>query len=195
MWELWIERYGYWAVFLGSFLEGETILVIAGYSISRGYLDAGTTYLLAASGAALGDSMYYWIGRRFGPRVIRRLPTARPVRARAALLLRRWKRRSAFIARFAYGLRLVLPLLIGVARMRPAVFHLYNTLAALCFAAVYLTLGFLFGEAAQELLGRVRPYEGRILAGFALTGLLIWAVREWRLHRARIDEEVAPPHL
>jgi membrane protein DedA with SNARE-associated domain len=194
MWETWIESYGYWAVFLGSVVEGETILVIAGYSISRGYLDPGRTYLLAAAGGALGDSIYYWLGRKFGPRVVRALPTTRPVRARAALVLRRWNRRTAFVTRFAYGLRIFLPLLIGVARMRPAVFHLYNSLAALSFAAIYLTIGFLFGEAAQEILGRVRPYEGRILAGLAVAGFLAWVVRKWLLYRARIDEEAGRLH-
>src|SRR3954468_16604436 len=34
-----VDTYGYWAVFVGAFLEGETILALAGLAAYRGYLD------------------------------------------------------------------------------------------------------------------------------------------------------------
>lgn len=189
MWETWIESYGYLAVFLGSIIEGETVLVLAGYSMSRGYLDPVPTFLLAVAGATAGDSIYYWLGRRFGTRLIRSLAVPRPFRARARMLLRRWGRLTAFSTRFAYGLRIALPILIGTTRMPAHLFHLFNLLGAVLFAAVYLTLGFLFGEAVEELLGRVRPYEHMILLGLASLGLLIWIVREWALLRSAPSED------
>ena len=33
-----LTDYGYWAVFVGSLLEGETILILAGFAAHRGYL-------------------------------------------------------------------------------------------------------------------------------------------------------------
>jgi membrane protein DedA with SNARE-associated domain len=189
MWETWIENYGYIAVFIGGILEGETVLILAGYSMSRGYLDPLPTFLLAVAGGTVGDSMYYWLGRRYGARLLQTLAVPRPFRARSKMLLRRWGRQAAFSTRFAYGLRLALPLLIGVTRMPAHLFHLYNLLAATLFAALYLGLGFLFGEAVQELLGRVRPYEHWILMGVIALGLCIWAVREYRLLRSAPPEE------
>ncbi|MGI9181485.1 MAG: DedA family protein [Longimicrobiaceae bacterium] len=202
MWAPYIQSYGYWAVLLGTILEGETVLILAGYSIHRGYLAFLPTLLLAAAGGALGDFFYFSLGRRYGPAATRKFRFLRPLRARATLLLRRWGRPTAFLTRFAYGLRIALPVTMGAARMRPAVFLPFNLLGALTFALVYLTLGYLFGEAMEELLGRVRPYERWIFLGLITTGVLIWAVRQWRLYhesRAEVEAEengsasTAPP--
>jgi membrane protein DedA with SNARE-associated domain len=182
-WERWIENYGYVAVFLGCLLEGETVLTLAGYSISRGYLDPLPTFLLAAAGCALGDFVYYWLGRRYGSRLIRQWRYLRPLRSRATVILRRWGGATAFFTRFAYGLRIILPMSLGAARLRLPVFLLYNWAASACFAAIYLTLGYLFGTAIQEMLDRVRPYERWIVLSIILLGATIWAVREWWLYR------------
>jgi membrane protein DedA with SNARE-associated domain len=195
MWAQFIEAYGYLAVFVGSILEGETILVLAGFSVSLGYLEATTVFLLAVAGGMLGDATYYFLGRRYGPRVIRRFPGLRRVRARAVLFLRRWGRFAAFMTRFAYGLRIVLPMMMGAARMRPALFFTFNFMGAVSFAALYLTLGFLFGEAMEELLGRVRPYERWIVLGLILTGVTLWIARKWRLYRTAERDVLAAAAL
>ncbi|CAN5721470.1 DedA family protein [soil metagenome] len=184
MWAPIIQTYGYWAVLFGTIFEGETILILAGYAVSRGYLEFFPVLLLAACGGAVGDFAYFMLGRRYGPRLIRRFPRLRRVRARAILVLRRWGRFTAFITRFAYGLRIVLPITMGAARMPRVLFVTFNLLGSFAFALLYLTLGYLFGEALQELLGRVRPYERWILLGVIVTGAVIWAVREWGLFRS-----------
>jgi membrane protein DedA with SNARE-associated domain len=178
-----IQKYGYLAVFLGGLLEGETVLILAGYSVSRGYLEFLPALLLATAGGALGDFIYFSLGRRYGPRIIRRFPALRRVRSRAILIQRRWGRFTAFMARFAYGLRVVLPMTLGASKMRPSVFLVFNLLGAFAFAVVYLGLGFLFGEALQELIGRVRPIERWIVLGVAVTGVLAWLIRRWRLRQ------------
>jgi membrane protein DedA with SNARE-associated domain len=184
MWAHFIQSYGYWAVFIGTLLEGETILILAGFSVSLGYLEFLPVLLLATAGGMLGDATYFLLGRRYGPRMIRRFPGLRRMRARAVLFLRRWGRFAAFMTRFAYGLRIVLPITMGAARMRPALFFTFNLMGAFSFVLFYLTLGYLFGEAMEELLGRVRPYERWIVAGLIATGLTVWVVRKWRLYRS-----------
>jgi membrane protein DedA with SNARE-associated domain len=176
-----IQQYGYWAVFLGTLLEGETILIIAGYSISRGYVDFLPVLLLAAAGGVVGDFFYFSLGRRYGPRIIRRFPGLRRVRSRAILLTRRWGRLTAFVTRFAYGLRVVLPMTMGAGKMRPPVFLVFNALGALAFAFFYLTLGYLFGEVLEGLIGRLRPYDRWIVTGIILLGVVVWSIRRWKL--------------
>jgi len=180
----WIEQYGYWAVLVGGILEGETVFVAAGYGLSQEYLRPLPTFLAAVAGGTLGDVAYYALGRIYGARLIRAVPFLRRLRARAVLLLRRWGRATAFVTRFAYGLRIVLPLSIGAARLSWPVFLLFNLLGSVAFAATYLSLGYLFGETLEEVLGRLRGYETRILLGLALAGAVFWAVREWRLVRS-----------
>lgn len=180
----WIEQYGYWAVFVGGILEGETVFVAAGYGVSQEYLAPLPAFLAAVAGGAVGDTLYYALGRAYGARLIRALPVLRRPRARAVLLLRRWGRATAFLTRFAYGLRIVLPLSIGAARLPWPVFLLFNLLGSVAFAATYLSLGYLFGETLEEALGRLRGHEGPILLGIALAGAAFWAVREWRIFRS-----------
>lgn len=187
----WIERYGYLAVFVGGILEGETTFLLAGYAVSQGYLGALPAYLAAVAGGTAGDNAYYWLGRLRGPALIRRFPALRKLRARAVLLLRRWGRATAFLTRFVYGLRIILPMSMGAARLRYPVFLLFELLGSLSFAALYLSLGYLFGETLQEALGRIRPYEKFVVAGLLLLGAAAWAVREWRLMHPPPEEAAA----
>jgi len=50
-----IESYGYVAVFAGAFLEGETLLALAGLAASRGYLDFFAVTAVALVAGFLGD--------------------------------------------------------------------------------------------------------------------------------------------
>ncbi len=188
----WIAAYGLWAVLLGGVLEGEAVFIAAGYAISQGYLSPVPTLLLATVGGSMGDHAFYVIGRGYGTRLVRSVPALRPLRAHAVLLLRRWGRAAAFATRFAYGLRTVLPMTMGAARYRAALFVPFNLLGAVTFAGVYLLLGYLFGEAAREVLGQMFGQEHWIVLGILSAGLLIWAVREWRLFHTPISEDDRP---
>ena len=92
------------------------------------------------------------------------------VRARATLLLRRWGRSTAFFVRFAYGLRLILPLTMGATRFSFRLFVPFNALGSLAFAGIYLLLGFFFGEAVGGLLERIEGAESWVLVGIAVLG-------------------------
>jgi len=50
-----IDTYGYWAVFIGAFLEGETILALAGLAAYREYLDLRWVILVALMAGFLAD--------------------------------------------------------------------------------------------------------------------------------------------
>lgn len=157
-------------------------LILAGYAVTRGYLDLLPTLLLGAAGGTVSDSLYYWLGRRYGIRLLRSRRSLRPLRARAVLLLRRYGHLMAFSTRFAFGMRIVLPVAMGASRMHPRVFHPYNALGALCFAIVYLALGYGFGQAIQRLIVRSGVSEIHVLLALVVVGAIAWAVREWRLY-------------
>ncbi|MGW8187802.1 MAG: DedA family protein [Desulfobacterales bacterium] len=59
-----IEKFGYLAVLLGTFLEGETILVLGGFAAHRGYLLLAGVILTAFCGSLMGDQLFFFLGRR-----------------------------------------------------------------------------------------------------------------------------------
>lgn len=181
----WIGTFGLWAVLLGGIVEGEAVFIAAGYAVSQGYLSGGPALLAGALGATLGDHGWYLIGRLWGERLVGRVPALRRLRGRVEPWLRRWGRGAAFGLRFAYGLRSVLPLSLGAARFPPSLFVPANVVGAVAFAAVYLTLGYFFGEAAERVFVHVRGSAPRVAAAIAVAGLIVWAVREWFLFHER----------
>jgi len=58
-----IDHYGYLAVFVGTILEGDTVLMLAGFAAHRGYLSLPLVLGAAALGGFLGDQFWYWLGR------------------------------------------------------------------------------------------------------------------------------------
>ena len=57
-----IRHYGYWALLIGTFLEGEGILIIAGLSAHLGLLQLPYVMLVAFIGAFTSDQLGYFIG-------------------------------------------------------------------------------------------------------------------------------------
>ena len=50
------------AVILGTFLEGETILVLAGLAAHQGYLSLSGIILAAFAGSLCGDQLFFFWG-------------------------------------------------------------------------------------------------------------------------------------
>jgi membrane protein DedA with SNARE-associated domain len=86
-----IQQYGYMAVFVGSVLEGETLLLLAGLAAHRGYLRLEWIIVVAAAGAFLGDQICFLGGRLFGRPMLARWPRWR----RRSRVLKRWSRAAA----------------------------------------------------------------------------------------------------
>lgn len=71
-WQDLIAHYGYLAIVIGTFFEGETILIIAGALAHQGYLGLPEAIGAAFVGTLVGDQLYYYIGYRKGLDFIRR---------------------------------------------------------------------------------------------------------------------------
>ena len=59
-----IENYGYAAILIGTFLEGETILVLAGLAAHQGCLVLTWVILAAFMGSLCGDQLFFYLGRK-----------------------------------------------------------------------------------------------------------------------------------
>jgi membrane protein DedA with SNARE-associated domain len=172
-----IQQYGYLAVFVGSVLEGETLLVVAGLAAHRGYLSLQWVIAVAAVGAFLGDQICFLIGRRLGQRVLARWPRLEPRIARADALLERYGTVLVIGLRFTYGLRLGGTLAIGMSRMPWPRFAGLNLIGALLWAPIIAGAGYLLGNAIEPLLAHARYAEYAVFAVVIVVGITLWLLR------------------
>ncbi len=178
-----LGTWGYVLIALGTFVEGETILVLAGLAAHRGYLSLPGVIAAAFAGTFTGDQLYFYIGRRHGAAFLARRPAwkARVERAQHFLA----EHHVAFILgfRFLYGLRSVSPFAIGMSGVSQRRYLILNTVSALAWSVAVALLGYSVGEGSEALLGRARKVEIALFATIALTGALVWLIYFLRSRR------------
>src|SRR3954451_22637432 len=107
-----LEQHGYAFTFLGSLIEGEVVLVLAGLGAHRGYLALSWVILLGAAGGFVAGEALFWAGRRYGDRIFARFPRFARAHARVDAMLLRQSRLAIGAVRVMYGLRILGPLAI-----------------------------------------------------------------------------------
>jgi membrane protein DedA with SNARE-associated domain len=175
-----IETHGYWLLAIGCLLEGETILVLAGYAAHRGYLNPYAVLAIASTAGFAGDQFYFWMGRRHGNFVLGRWPSVATESDHLHRLMARYHAAVIIGVRFAYGLRIAGPVLLGMSPIKALKFGLLNALGAAIWAVLIGGVGWVFGHAAEAALGKVQHYEGWLVLGLAAAGLGIWWVKSRR---------------
>ena len=177
-----IADYGYWAVFIGCFLEGETVLLLAGFAAQRGMLQFEQVAAVAFVASTLGDQMFFWLGRHHGDALLRRFPRLGQQIARVQTLLDRHHVTLILSIRFLYGLRVAGPIVIGALRVAPLRFAWLNLIGAAIWAVLITTLGYQFGNALQWVFDDLHRIEETVMALIVLAGLGHFAWRYWRRH-------------
>ena len=185
-----IDSYGYLAVFFGSFLEGETILALAGLASFRGYLDLYKVIMLAMVAGFLGDQLYFFLGRFKGKEVLERFPKMQRRAHRFDTMLSRWHAPLIIGIRFMYGFRIVGPILLGMGRVPAWKFMLYNFIGAAIWAPLIASIGYFFGGAIKAALGHLKRYELWVFGAVLLIGIAFALYHHYR--EEKLDEEEAP---
>lgn len=181
--ESFVEVYGYWALLLGTFLEGETILIIGGFLAHRGYLSLPWVIFAAFVGSLCGDQLYFLLGRKRGQSLLQKRPWWRANLGRVHMFMSRNQTLLILSFRFFYGLRTIIPFALGMSNVRTERFFLMNAVGALVWAVVVGTAGYLFGATLEALLRYVDHIERQVILSIAATGILVWAFHTFRKRR------------
>ncbi|MDF4208370.1 DedA family protein [Pseudomonas protegens] len=181
-----IAAYGYWVIFIGCLLEGETVLILGGMAAHQGSLQWPQVIGWATLGGILGDQLLFWTGRYSGARLLPRLKRHQAAIERVQGLIQRYPSTSVFAVRFLYGMRLVGPMVIGASGLAPWRFALLNVLGAAVWAILFVSAGYWAGEALQHFLGDLKPYRLPIFLGVIALVVLAALVRHLRnRHKAQ----------
>lgn len=163
-----IATWGYVAVFgvvalegFGLFfLPGETTLVAAAiYAAESGKLSIIVLLLAAFCGTMLGDNFSFWIGQRFGFRLLRRYGHHIKLNEKRLKFIQylflRYGHPIVFIGRFVMILRAWEAFMAGADAMPWRQFAPTNAAAILVWALVWGGGAYWLGQASSSLLKRV----------------------------------------
>jgi len=185
-----IEHYGYLALFIGTFLEGETILLLAGFAAQSPafHLDLPMVILAAFAGSLAGDQAAFFVGRYWGKKCIARNEKWCSRAERVHGLLRKYHEVLILSFRFFYGLRNLTPFILGSSDICARKFFLLNAVGAAVWATVFALIGYVFGSLLESVLTRiisnVHHVELAILGLAALVALFFWLRKILRRRRA-----------
>jgi len=172
-----IEQFGYLAILLGTFLEGETILILGGFAAHRGYLDLTLVITVAFTGTVIGDQLFYFLGRKHSEAILNHRKNWKPKLEKARLLIGKHRILTILSFRFLYGLRTVTPFALGIANIPPRIFVPLNIFGAFIWAVAFGCAGYYFGHALEALMGHLKQVEHWVMLGIALAGGAFWIIQ------------------
>jgi len=179
-----LEQFGYLAVFVGTFLEGEAILVAAGFFAARGYLHVGMVTVVAFFGAYAGHVFWFWLGRAHGVRLLDRFPSMKRHFGKGVRVFERYGAAAIIITQWLYGLRITCAVIIGMSRISVIKFLAYEAASVGVWAIVITALGYYFGLAIQSVLGRMEHIERYGLIIIVTIAVGFWLYHRWKEKRA-----------
>jgi membrane protein DedA with SNARE-associated domain len=186
-----LTHYGYIGLFgflvlgiVGLPVPDETILVVAGYLISRGRLNPWLTFLAAFAGSICGITASYVIGRTLGFRVVTRYGKWLHVTEERVHRVNHWFHRLGHWllagGYFIPGVRHFTALVAGMSDLEFPGFALFAYPGGAIWVASFLCLGYYVGEKWESALHAVDHYLWVICVAIGVLGGMVWW---WRRHR------------
>jgi membrane protein DedA with SNARE-associated domain len=129
-------------------LPAMPLLIVAGAFVGHGQIALLPLILVSIAASLIGDTLWYFAGRRYGYRVLRTL-------CRVAIepdscvkqtetIFERWGAPSLMLAKYIPGFSTVAPPLAGTMQLGLPVFLAYSAVAALLWAGLPIALGVYF---------------------------------------------------
>jgi membrane protein DedA with SNARE-associated domain len=173
-----IQTYGYFAVALGSFLEGEAVLLAGSLAASHGHLDFRVVMGIAAIASFLGDLPYFFAGRRYGPRVLLRFRWLRSRKKKLESAMHRHHVTFVLSLRFLYGMRIAGLLALGMSKISTLRFLLLDFIGAIIWSAGICAAGYGAGGLFRHLFDKgATPGQLTLLAAVMAGTVLLWIAR------------------
>src|SRR5262245_54748149 len=161
-WILELARaWGYPGIFFAMAIEStiiplpsELVLIPAGYLVLKGEMSGGIVVLCGAFGSLLGAAINYavslWPGRPIMERIGRYVLVTADKLDAAERYFARHGEITTFVGRLLPGIRHLISIPAGIARMDFTRFALYTTLGAGVWSAVLVGVGYFVG-ASEDL--------------------------------------------
>jgi membrane protein DedA with SNARE-associated domain/membrane-associated phospholipid phosphatase len=179
------------SAFLGFLVPGESMVVIAGLLASRGILELGDVIWVASLGAIMGDTVAYFIGRRFGEGFFLKygkyLFFRKEYLNKAKKFFDKHGGKTVFFGRFMAWLRAFAPVIAGASRMHYPKFLFFNVAGGIAWATTFSLLGYFVGNSWDI----IKVHLGQLgVFGFTLGAISIFLYFFLTKRRRLIKEKV-----
>jgi membrane protein DedA with SNARE-associated domain len=167
------------SILLGLVVPGDVIIALGGVYAARGELNVVAVIAIAFVAAVCGESIGFWLGRKFGMRLIRRLPFVNRVEGKLEDVEDYFARhggKTVAIGRYATAAGAMVPFVAGMAGMPYRRFLLFDVPAVLLWAIGITMVGYVFGrnlDLVETILSRFGWGILGILVAFVV-GRFVW---------------------
>lgn len=156
---------------LGAPVPSAAWLLAAGALAAGGKLNPALAIGLATLACLIADSIWFYLGRRSGKRVLSRICRMSLAQdscvGRSEGLFARHGLLGVFAAKFLPGLGAVMPPLAGAFGVSAGRFLLFDGVGSLLYSGVYVVTGLVFSEQVEQALA--------VLSRFGLSALAVVA--------------------
>ncbi|MEI6236710.1 MAG: DedA family protein [Planctomycetota bacterium] len=175
---------------VGVPLPEEGVFLAAGWYGAKHGANVWLLCFCGILGILLGDSIPYWVGRKYGLTVLTKRPfswflTEKGI-AKTRTFFDKNGSKTVFVGRFVAGLRMPTFFMAGSMRVPYLTFLMWDLAGALISCPTSIWLAYHYGQRAEELIKESRP----IL--FTVLGLIVaYLVYHIWSHRETPDEPVS----
>ncbi len=137
------------SAFVGFIIPGEIGVLLGGVLANQHKVSLTAVLVLGISGAIIGDSVGYEIGKRYGERLLRKVPDRlldEDKLQRAQESVRRLGGKAVFVGRFTTAARVLVPGLAGMAGIPYLRFLAFNVAGGALWATLFVLLGYAVGS-------------------------------------------------
>jgi membrane protein DedA with SNARE-associated domain len=187
-----IERWGLLAVFLGTLVEGEVVMILAGVVAHLGLIGLPAALVTGALGGFASDFAWFSAGRAGATwiRETRLFRQTEPVIAKVADRMGPWQ---VMFCRLVYGTRVPTMLLWGVRGLRPTRFAAFAFPGCVLWASIFGIAGFLLSGSAALIIGEVKRLQRWLLGAVAVAFVIIVGLKILaRIQKRRAARTAAP---
>lgn len=175
----------YLILLVWTFLEGETIVIVAGIAARDGQPYLPLVILFSFGGSLCSDQVMFFLGRYKGKRFIAKRPRWQAKAEKVYRLLEEHQTGLILGFRFLYGLRNITPLAIGMSEVSVRRFVVLNVLGALVWACSFTYAGYFFGAALEKFFAE--EHKTLAIATLLAAAAAAWIVRIVRRRRKQTN--------
>jgi len=176
--------YKYLAIYIITFLgaialpvpSGTTLIASAAFSL-QGYFSLPWVIIVGIVGNMTGDSAGYWLARRYGPEVLRKIGLRKLVDSEKSKMINNEIGNHPiliiYFSRFMTGIGPTVNVVCGITKLSYRKFLTFEALGEFTEVTLWCMLGYVFGANWQSLTKFSAPSWLLLAAGATLT-YLFW---------------------